>query len=302
LIPYLQLLQNSPNITDRLNRAFPKTLLYKDSYATGHGGPRVDRKRSLDLSPERLQVIAQADPDLVETQALAKPLSFFHTWQDAVSDKILEALAQVIGSQDIRHDIAYNYRMIDYYPSKKATRTTAETPVAPRLAQHRDFGYFTLIQATHPGLQVRMKNRENPKLKKECWYHLPDIPVGSAILLFGWCTEICSNGRIPGVLHRVVEHSGDETQASRISAVLFCAPTKVDTVLEPVLLHPEERRNYKRGVSVGDLHVQLVESKLEKNVFQWLQQGIQKNQNGLLTKLSRVWKTTSKSKNRRQPA
>jgi len=148
---------------------------------------------------------------------------------------VIPALAEVIGSDDILDDVAYNFRMIDYYPSENEREK-----IAPRCGEHRDFGSFTVIQATHPGLQVFLDSE---------WQELPPIPQGSTLLLFGWCTQIRSNGRIPAVLHRVDQHFG---ATSRVSAVLFCAPKQEGTILEPVVRLGEVRK-YIGGVKVGQL-------------------------------------------------
>ena len=118
--------------------------------------------------------------------------------------------------------------------------------VAPRCQEHRDFGSFTLIFSNQPGLQVYID---------EEWHAVPSIPTGSAILLFGWCTQIRSNGRIPAVLHKVEDAVVDSSFSSpqRTSVVLFCAPKQVHTPLEPVLKYCNEERQYISGLCVGQL-------------------------------------------------
>jgi hypothetical protein len=231
----LDLLHHASRFKERLNGAYQKNLVYKDSYAAGNGGPAVDRKRVLDLSPERLAEIVKSEPALVDAPLLHKPLEFFGTFQDLVAEKVLPALAKAIGSDDVLDDVAYNYRMVDYYPSANERDT-----IAPRCGEHRDFGSLTVIQATHPGLQVFLDDE---------WQDLPPFPQGSTLLLFGWCTQIRSNGRIPAILHRVEKHS-DVT--SRVSTVLFCAPKYEGTILEPVVRLGEIRK-YISGVKVGQL-------------------------------------------------
>lgn len=78
---------------------------------------------------------------------------------------------------------------------------------------------------------------------------------GSAILLFGWCTQIRSNGRIPAALHRVTDPTKPEDSCvpRRIAAVLFCAPKNGDTPLEPVLVTDNEEPKYISGVRAGRL-------------------------------------------------
>ena len=233
--PVLNLLQHANRFKERLNEAYPKNLVFKDSYAAGNGGPAVDRKRVLDLSPERLAEMAKSEPYLVDAPVLQQPLKFFLTFQDLLAENVLPALAKAIGLDDILDDVAYNFRMVDYYPSENEREK-----IAPRCGEHRDFGSFTVIQATHPGLQVFLDSE---------WQELPPIPQGSTLLLFGWCTQIRSNGRIPAVLHRVDQHFG---ATSRVSAVLFCAPKREGTILESVVRLGEVRK-YIGGVKVGQL-------------------------------------------------
>ena len=111
---------------------------------------------------------------------------------------------------------------------------------APRCGDHRDFGSWTLVFPSEAGFQVYMNDE---------WMDLPHVEEGCALLLFGWCTQIRSNGRIPAVLHRVTDAEG---VARRTSAVLFCAPKKEDTPLEPVLAEGEERV-YVSGIKAGNL-------------------------------------------------
>lgn len=280
--------RNSSNVTERLNRAFPKTILYKS--APKNAGKSMDHKRSLDLSPQRLEAISAADPELMRDagKMLEEPLAFYKEYQEIIGTKLLPALAQVIGSENVLQDMHFHYRMLDYYPTMKSSSTSTSSTngtAARRLAAHRDFGFMTMIQATHPGLQIRLETGKRPK-----WMDLPPIPKGSAILMFGWCAKVRSNGRIPAVLHRVTQHSlassvapqqdqgkGQEQEQAqhqyrnRVSAVLFVNPTQMDTSLEPVLKDPTtETLQYIPGVAVGELSERLAKSKLENDVDQWL--------------------------------
>jgi isopenicillin N synthase-like dioxygenase len=249
------LLQNSSTVTNRLNQACPNNLIYKDSsHAARNRASRVDRKASLDLSPERLASIAKVDPEVVEAEALKQPLSFYDAFKETVAEKLIPAFSEVIGSGDMLDDVAFSFRMLDYYPSPDENKATA-----PRLAEHRDFGFITMIQSTHPGLQVRIGNK---------WQDLPPIPNGTAIMMGGWCAKLRTNGRIPATLHRVTKHH--DTEASRIAAVLFANPKRVDTALEPVVRSGEAQK-YISGVKASDLQQRLVESKSEKYVDHWLE-------------------------------
>mmetsp|Transcript_78257 Transcript_78257/g.117719 ORF Transcript_78257/g.117719 Transcript_78257/m.117719 type:complete len:173 (+) Transcript_78257:71-589(+) len=127
--------------------------------------------------------------------------------------------------------------MVDYYQ-----RPASATP--PRCTEHRDFGSFTLIFSNLPGLEVWCDGS---------WTPVAPPPLGSALLLFGWCTQIRSNGRIPAVLHRVVDPPAQQNLVPRrTSAVFFVAPKSVETPLEPVVRDGEVRQ-YVSGVKVGQL-------------------------------------------------
>lgn len=218
-------------LTKGLNEAYAKNLVYKDSFANGQGGPNVDMKRVLDLSPERLETIAKVNPTLFQhANDLNETLTFWEDLRQNKAQKLLQAVALATGSKDVMNDAAFNYRMVDYY------RRTWHEP--PRCSDHRDFGSFTLIMTTGPGLQV---------FHAGSWH---DVPCHSTVMLFGWCTQIRSNGRIPAALHRVVDDNGHDER--RTSLVLFCAPKRVDTSLEPVVL-PNEEAKYIGGIKVGQL-------------------------------------------------
>ena len=168
-------------------------------------------------------------------------MQFWNKCTSAVAPKIIDALGLASGSLDVASDAHFNFRMVDYY-SRPATDITA-----PRCGEHRDFGSFSLIFASDPGLQAFIDGEWN------------DIspPAGAAILLFGWCTQIRSNGRIPAALHRVADHlSVDGIVPRRTSAVLFVAPKDVNTPLEPVV-REGELRQYISGVKVGQLRGKL---------------------------------------------
>ena len=232
-------LKASKEIGDRLNKAYTKNLVYKDSFAAGQGGAHVDQKRVLDLSPERLEQIKQAEPTLASMtlDELTTTLAFWEDCASKVMPKILEATSLAIGC-DVGADAHCNFRMVDYYPR-------AELASPPRCSEHRDFGTATLVFASDaPGLEVEVDGAFMP---------VPLIAPNSAILLFGWCTQIRSNGRIPAALHRVIDVPAvDGIVPRRTSAVLFIAPKDVGTPLEPVV-RDGEVREYISGVKVGQL-------------------------------------------------
>jgi isopenicillin N synthase-like dioxygenase len=201
----------------------------------------VDRKRVLDLSPERLKAIETADPELLQldNSGLNKALSFWDKIRQ-LSFKTTQALAKAIGTEDVLKDTAFNYRMVDYY----ATNTNAQQVSAvPRCGEHRDFGWYTLIFAKEPGLQIQVDDGS--------WIDVRPSVDGGALLLFGWCTQIRSNGRIRAALHRVAIADNDEAKR-RTTAVFFVAPKDCETSLDPVV-RPGTEQQYISGVKVGQL-------------------------------------------------
>jgi phosphoenolpyruvate synthase/pyruvate phosphate dikinase len=232
-------LAKRPDLTSRLNKAYAKNMVYKDSFSTGNGGPKVDMKRVLDLSPERLEEIKRNDPELslLQEGALGATLNYWDSLRTNVASKLVHAVADAIGSEDVVKDAAFNYRMVDYY---ERNHNDCDCVIAPRCGDHRDFGSFTLIFPSAAGFQVQVDGE---------WKDLPAVQEGTAILLFGWCTQIRSNGRIPAVLHRVTDVEG---VSRRTSAVLFCAPKLADTPLEPQVRNGEERV-YISGIKAGQL-------------------------------------------------
>lgn len=252
----LTLLQDSSDVTTRLNQAV-EVPVYNDSNSEYKPGSRL---RSIDLSPAKLEAIDKVDPDLIQAPALTKPMDFFTTFHDVVNQKLLPALALAIGTsaqEDLQEDVVYNYRMLDYYPNANEKHATA-----PRLAEHRDFGFFTLIQATHAGLQVKQGKK---------WHVLPALPQrGSAWVVFGWCAHVRSNGRIPAALHRVTRHKSD---TSRVAAVLFAMPASGQTLLEPIIRREDEEEEIPRircGITADDLQQRITRSESQQQVEDWL--------------------------------
>lgn len=244
-------LKESQHIGNRLNKAYTKNLVYKDSHAAGEGGVEIDMKRVLDLSPERLSRIKATEPALAEmpSDELHLTLAFWERCAAEVMPKLLKAMSTAVGC-DVESDAFCNYRMVDYYERP-------ENVSAPRCGEHRDFGTATLVFASDaPGLELSLN---------DTWHPIPPVPEGSALLLFGWCTQIRSNGRIPAALHRVVDAPAvSGIVPRRTSAVLFIAPKDVETPLEPVVREGEARQ-YISGVKVGQLRGKVTHSRTQSN-------------------------------------
>jgi isopenicillin N synthase-like dioxygenase len=211
----------------------------------------------------------------------------------------------------LEDDLAFSYRMIDYFVeedsknqeqhpmrSRGATSPTAAnagrtvTAASPRLAEHRDFGFLTLIQQSQPGIQVKLEEDEDgrgggaigrrPRHRRKMhaqskWYNLPATPNGTAILMGGWCARLRSNGRFPALLHRVPATASSgrspsqmQQQQQRTSAVLFCNPKHTTTRLDPAVRRPTEDQRYINGVTAATLQQKLVGAKTERAVNLWL--------------------------------
>ena len=84
--------------------------------------------------------------------------------------------------------------MVDY-PARPAGTYRLSESHGPRCGAHRDFGTLTLIFPDEvPGLEVNVSGT---------WRQVEVTSPGAAVLLFGWCTAIRSNDRVPATLHRV---------------------------------------------------------------------------------------------------
>ena len=61
----LEMIHDRPELMNRLNAAYTKNLVFKDSFGVGQGGAGVDQKRVLDLSPQRLALIQAYDDKIL---------------------------------------------------------------------------------------------------------------------------------------------------------------------------------------------------------------------------------------------
>lgn len=241
-----------PAAAARANAAYTKNLVYKDAAAAGRGGPAVDTKRVLDLSPARLDAVAAADPGLVAALAarLEAPLSYFDTARTTDVPRLQAALADAAGVPALAADRLCNYRLVDYYERPVGGGGAA---VGPRCGEHRDFGSMTLVFPSGPGLEVCADG--------DTWTPVVTRP-DEAVLLFGWCAAFRSNNRIPAVLHRVRDGGRPRAAAAasggvtprRLSAIFFVAPDE-GVPLDPVVA-PGEAPVYK-AVTAGALRAEI---------------------------------------------
>jgi isopenicillin N synthase-like dioxygenase len=197
-------------------------LVFKDSSKAALSSPAlssaIDAKRVLDLSEDRLATLLRADPDLRTCADIAAPLDDVLSFWRALSSDVCVRLSHAV---DIATGAAalgvatdngkINWRMAHY-----------ANPSARACGAHRDFGSFSVIVPDADGLEVF-------EPVSGAWLAVPHV-VGTAVLVFGYCTHVRSNGRIPAALHRVV--SGN---VPRTSFVLFAAPADNDAELSPML-------------------------------------------------------------------
>ena len=101
-----------PTLATRANNAYTNNLVYKDAYRSGNGGAGVDEKRVIDLSPSRLDAIVKVDSELASEfgKPLEEALTFFDNVRNEVAPKILNALAKVVGDDNLSQDNLVNYR------------------------------------------------------------------------------------------------------------------------------------------------------------------------------------------------
>lgn len=139
---------------ERANRAYTKNLVYKDSFAAGRGGPDVDQKRVIDLSPARLDAIAACDPALEEelgSSGLRGVLAFFDRMR-SVAQRVVRATGQA-GGFSVAKDTLTNYRIVNYY-----ARPREEAP-PPRCGEHR----CVLCLSFLPIQMSRLTSSSSPK-------------------------------------------------------------------------------------------------------------------------------------------
>ena len=255
-----------------------------------------DRISAAEAAFASLAAAAVDAPEPAARKAFGAVIRFWRACCDEVAPKLTAAVARAAGSADVKHDTHYDFRMVDYYereierereqateggrphegveqtdgrpPPPTPIRTAVETAVAappssvrpplpPRCRAHRDFGSFTLVFCEQPGLQVQLGSGAGGTASEEgSWRDVRPSGPGSALLLFGWCTQVRSNGRLHAALHRVVDgppcavldERSARRSARRTSAVFFISPTDMQAPLEPVVL-PGEPRQFVNGVS-----------------------------------------------------
>jgi len=234
-------LPTGEDVASRLHEAYTKNLICKDSAGfrdfCGH-------ERVLDFNTEHLKKIKLASPEFpmssVQDEKVARMLRFWESCALDVMPKLVKAISLAIGTDDVSADAHCYFRMVDYYERP----ALAQGAPLHRCEEHRDFGTASLIFPSDvKGLEIFADDK---------WQAVPPVhPHAAGILIFGWCTQIRSNGRIPAVLHRVVDAEAVHgVVPRRTSAVLFIAPKEKESPLEPMIQEGEARR-YISGAKVG---------------------------------------------------
>lgn len=235
--------------SERLGVAYPSGLAVKAGATAG-----ADMKRILDLNPPKLaeaaavltngigaaELPAAGAAAAEATHAFASVVSFWQQCASEVAPKLRAAVAAAAECNDILCDNHFDFRMVDYYERSVASGSGQSAP-APRCRAHRDFGSFTLIFAREPGLQVQGAGSDDD----QAWIDIAVPATGCALLLFGFVTQVRSNGRLHAAQHRVVdapEAALSGNSARRTSFVFFISPDDMQAPLYPVVLPGEERR------------------------------------------------------------
>ena len=178
--------------------------------------------------------------------ALNEVVSYLDAANGRFMRLVHEALASVVGhnstGDEVRHEASntmLKYRLCDY-PAHPACRITN------RCSAHTDYGTATLIfEDGVPGLQIWRPDEEQ-------WHDVVSGSLGDALLLFGWCSTVRSNGHVNAQMHRVVttpQTAGtDGLVPRRTSLVLFAAPPP-EAKLDPAKAFPHEPAKYRSGVA-----------------------------------------------------
>ena len=297
-VPFAQLQSVFDNLhAGGTSSCYPPNLKVKDANAK-KANESADQKRILDLNPKRLReaedLLASIDSSSDEAAAFRAVVAFWRSCLDDVIPALTRAVAKAAGSDAILEDDHYDFRMLDYYerewssPSEQDVSSSSSSnggggggnggdgrKAAPRCRAHRDFGSVTLVFAQSAGLQAQIRGGDNDAMSSASgdgdpsipWRDVAVLPGGSALLLFGWCTQIRSNGRLHACQHRVADAPPDPLtgrSSRRSSFVLFVSPREISTrPLDPVVLKGE-KLNYKAGVSA---EAQLMYNQRASNAF-----------------------------------
>ena len=205
-----------------------------------------DLKLVIDLESAQLGTADSRSlfPDLCATPGLQTDLSRVLSFLDEANRHFMplihEALARVVGDGALRHEASHamiKYRLCDYPEHPPCGLTN-------RCSAHTDYGTATLIfEDGSPGLEIWVPQEQQ-------WQEVPPGERGDALLLFGWCSCVRSNGRAVAHLHRVAtkKPAASGVVPRRTSLVLFAAPPPQAT-LNPVLIEPDERPKYRSSVA-----------------------------------------------------
>ena len=235
---------------------YPKGFALKDNSG---GAVGADRKRILDLNPKRLAAAQEAldgigpsasaatDAEDPALEAFRAVVSFWRTTADTVAPKLRAAVTRGACCDAIDGDDHFDFRMVDYFEKEWSSRDEVDD-APPRCRAHRDFGSFTLIYAETAGLQAQLDAGNESGVGVQ-WRDVALPGPRAALLLYGWCTQIRSNGRLHAVQHRVLDGPEPQARAARrTSAVFFVSPSDMQAPLHPVVLDGEAAQ-YVDGVS-----------------------------------------------------
>lgn len=211
-------LYTNPLLASRLNSTYPLRGVFKTACLSPTSAPTIDQKTTIDLSVARLQKLRELDPALVDAlgRDFEDVLSFYKVVETDVMPLLMRATSAIAGA-----DLApmhgkgnVNLRLIDYFASAEAT--------GPRCGEHRDYGTYTVVfqDGAVGGLEFEVNGT---------WIQVPaDV---DAVVSWGWCGAILSNGRVKAAKHKVLRTQ--PVQERRTTAVVFVAPD-LDATLKPV--------------------------------------------------------------------
>jgi isopenicillin N synthase-like dioxygenase len=135
-----------------------------------------------------------------------------------VADRLLARFGELLGQEASFLLREPGYLTFTSYPATRPAATAQDEGVGLSgigLGEHSDASVFTMLRQTVPGLQIKLHGE---------WRTVPLLDDDSLLVIPGDWMELFTNGAIPAIRHRVLDHSDD-----REALVLFqnVAPMRV---------------------------------------------------------------------------
>ena len=166
-------------------------------------------------------------PHVDELPGWHEAVAAYYLAMERIGVAIMRSIARTLGVGEHYFDDAFSdgistLRLMRYElpPVDSAEEEVAISPGTPRLGEHVDSGFVTLLcQHGVAGLEVKLRNGE--------WIEVPPVD-GQIVVNFGGLLERWTEGRIRATPHRVVSHGN-----IRYSIPFFYEP-RADAIIEPL--------------------------------------------------------------------